>query len=294
MRQRDYANDGDLRAMQELVQRIWSKDASWHIGDLAWQSHAIPGQPGAVTLWKEGRVVMAWGWVEEPDSLNLAVDPARPELADAVMAWFEQQVGEGERLNCTVLETDAHLIAALTRAGYSSNLESPYSTHHHLALDTLATPITSDGFILRHVRADEAERRAAGHRAAWSDFSPSRVSVERYRALMATWPYRPEVDWVVEGPDGAFVATALGWLDEVNRVGLLEPVGCAPAYRRRGFARAVNLAALRAMREAGAESALVCPRGDDGYPIPGKLYQSLGFQPGARTITYTRSRPSWR
>ncbi len=163
-----------------------------------------------------------------------------------------------------------------------------------MPLDALASPIAPDGFILRHVRSDEAERRAAGHRAAFSDNNPSRVTTEGYTALMAAWPYRPDLDWVIEGPDGDFVATALGWLDERNKVGLLEPVGCAPAYRRRGFARAVNLAALRAMREAGAESALVCPRGDDGYPIPGKLYQSLGFQPGARTITYTRSRPSWR
>ncbi|HEU0028636.1 MAG TPA: GNAT family N-acetyltransferase [Ktedonobacterales bacterium] len=277
--------------MQDLVQRIWSRDANWHIGDLAWQRTSNPelAHTWRTALWEEDGAVMAWGWIELPDVLNLAVDPARPELADAAIAWFEG-MSEAERLCCMVLETESHLVSALARAGYTADRDAPYFTHHHMSLDALAAPVTPDGFILRHVRADEAERRAAGHRAAWSDFGPSRKTTETFRAVMAAWPYRPDLDWVVEAPDGAFVATALGWLDEVNRVGLLEPVGCAPAYRRRGFARAVNLATLRAMREAGAESAIVNPRGDEGYPIPGKLYRSIGFQPSARTALYVRQR----
>lgn len=291
MRQRVYMGDGDLRAMQNLVQRIWSRDANWHIGDLAWQRKSNSDLEDAwrTALWDEDGETLAWGWIELPDTLNLAVDPAYPRLADEVIAWFEG-VSEGERLTCTVLETEAHLVSALTRAGYTPSEDAPYFTHHHMSLDATPSPVVPEGVILRHIRADEAERSAAGHRAAWSDFGPSRMTTESFRALMAAWPYRPELDWVVEGPDGDFLASALGWLDEVNRVGLLEPVGCAPAYRRRGFARAVNLATLRAMREAGAESAIVNPRGDDGYPIPGKLYRSLGFQPGARTILYVRRR----
>jgi GNAT superfamily N-acetyltransferase len=103
---------------------------------------------------------------------------------------------------------------------------------------------------------------------------------------MSSWPYRPELDWVVEGPDGDFVATALIWLDELNGIGLVEPVGCAPAYRRRGLARAVNLAALQALRGFGVNKAMVCPRGDDGYPEARKLYQNIGFRPGSRTVTF--------
>jgi hypothetical protein len=38
----------------------------------------------------------------------------------------------------------------------------------------------------------------------------------------------------------------------------------------------------------GATTGLVCPRGDDGYPVPMRVYQRLGFQPGPRTITRVR------
>ena len=81
----------------------------------------------------------------------------------------------------------------------------------------------------------------------------------------------------------------LAWLDEKNRVGLLEPVGSAPAHRRRGLARAATLAVLHALRDAGAVSAVVRPRGDEAYPTPARLYRSLGFRPDARTVSYARS-----
>ena len=55
--------------------------------------------------------------------------------------------------------------------------------------------------------------------------------------MMNAWPYRHDLDQVVEAPDGALVAFALGWLDEVNRVGELEPVGTDPRHARRGLGR---------------------------------------------------------
>jgi hypothetical protein len=114
MRQRDYVGDGDLRAMQNLVQRIWSRDANWHIGDLAWQRNAMPDKEGSwrTALWDEDGETLAWGWIELPDTLNVAVDLAYPSLAGEVIAWFGR-VGEGERLSCLVLETETHLISAL-------------------------------------------------------------------------------------------------------------------------------------------------------------------------------------
>ena len=33
----DYAGPDDLRAMQALVQRLWTRRSHLHIGDLAWQ-----------------------------------------------------------------------------------------------------------------------------------------------------------------------------------------------------------------------------------------------------------------
>jgi len=89
--------------------------------------------------------------------------------------------------------------------------------------------------------------------------------------------------------DGQVVAW--GWIELSEHLSLVvdparpELVAEVLAWRR-GLAQAVNLAALHAVRDAGAVEALVCPRGDDGYPMARKLYQSIGFRPGARSVTY--------
>jgi hypothetical protein len=55
-----------------------------------------------------------------------------------------------------------------------------------------------------------------------------------------------------------------------------------------GLARALCLHALHALRAAGGAQAIVYPRGDAAYPVPGSLYASLGFGSYARTRTYRR------
>ena len=79
------------------------------------------------------------------------------------------------------------------------------------------------------------------------------------------------------------------WWDEATGVALVEPVGCVPEHRGRGLAAAASVSALTAARDLGATEGLVCPRGDDDYPGPARLYRGIGFEGGARTRTYRRS-----
>jgi ribosomal protein S18 acetylase RimI-like enzyme len=304
MRRYDYDGLGDLLAMQQAVQRTWTPKQRWHVGDLAWERNAIPGQEPEwrTALWKDSAdVVTAWGWTELPGHLDLHVDPAHPELARDVLAWFET-VATGSECSVTVLETEGHLVEALEGAGYRLVTEAPFFQHCLLGLDeSLAAPQTPEGYRVRAVREDEAETRAAAHRAAWRPqrigdlFVPpvdlgdaeSTLTTESYQAVMDAWPYRHDLDQVVEAPDGTLVAFALGWLDDVNRVGELEPVGTDPRHARQGLGVAASLACLHALRGAGAAQAVVYPRGDSAYPVARRLYFGLGFQPVARTVTYS-------
>jgi ribosomal protein L37E len=49
----------------------------------------------------------------------------------------------------------------------------------------------------------------------------------------------------------------------------------------------VCTALLNAATALGATQAVVGPRGDRAYPVPKRLYQSLGFATIDRTQTYT-------
>lgn len=305
MWRRDYAGPSDLVDMQRAVQSTWTPASRAHVGDLAWGRYAVPGQEASwrTALWTDGDgAVVAWGWVELPHHLDLYVHPAHPHLAGGVLAWFDEVAPTAER-SVTVMETDAHLVAALEGAAYRPVAHAPYFQHCLIQLDdSLATPRLPEDYRVRAVRGDEAKERAAVHRAAWRPArigelcvppvslgdDDSRVTTQSYQAVMEAWPYRLDLDQVVEAPDGTLVASALGWIDEVNQVGELEPVGTDPRHARRGLGAAVSLACLHAMRDAGATRAVVYPRGDSAYPVARRLYAGLGFRPVARTVNYGR------
>ena len=160
-----------------------------------------------------------------------------------------------------------------------------------LVFKASATPATS-------AASAQATRKQTGTpRLAWPvtrtlrhpGLSPSRFRDDVYE-LVRTMPwYRQDLDCVVEAPDGSVAAYTLAWLDEQNRVGELEPVGTHADHRRLGLGRAVNVFAMRRLREEGATTALVGCRGDAAYPIPCKLYESVGFRAVGRTISYRRA-----
>ena len=284
---RDWAGPQDLDPLYRFVQRIWSLGSRWHLGGLAWNLGQEPaGRPDwAMALWEAAGEVAGWGWLAQPNRLTLLVDPARPELAEEVLDWADS-LASGP-LTVTVLDTESHLVAALDRRGYRADRSGPFFLAHHRSLaDLPPVPPLPTGLTVRPVRgAADLARRVAVHRDVWH---PSTVTDERYAALVERWPYRPEFDLVAEDPDGDFVAYCLGWYDEVNRVGEFEPVGTITAHRRQGLARAVGIAALRAFRDAGGETAIVYSRGDDAYPVPRQVYPALGFTPHARTVRYRR------
>jgi ribosomal protein S18 acetylase RimI-like enzyme len=281
--------------MQALTQRLWSQTCRWQIGDLAWMrlQHIGREPEWRTSLWTYGDKPVAWAWAQLPADLDLHVDPAYTPVADQILEWFDG-VADGARRTVTILDAEADLIAVLRRYGYREQSSGPFFLHLRRSLADLRAPEVPPGYTLRPVRDErDAEARAAVHRAAFSlpGYPPSRVTGDSYLQVMRAWPYRSELDWLVEAPDGTPVAFSLVWLDEHNRVAVLEPVGTDPGHRRRGLASATILAALEAARRLGAESARVCARGDAAYPSARATYESLGFRRYARNIVFVRPEP---
>lgn len=277
--------------MQRVSAESWRLDprlVQLTVGELAWSAYQHVGRDDdwKRAVWFDGDEPVAWGWLTRPASLEWQVRPDRPELANDVVAWFDEEAEAAER-HVEVRAANRVGREALERRCYEPRPDAPFMVLNTIDLGGIAEPTLPPGYRLTTLaEMPDLERRVDVHRAA---FHPSRVTNESYRKLMAdAWPYRPELDCVAVAPDGSFASYALGWLDEANRTGELEPVGTHPDHRRLGLATAVSLHALRSLRGAGAETGIVGSRGDDDYPAPKRVYEAIGFRELTRTLPYAR------
>ena len=265
----------DLEAILEFTQELWP-DTGCTYGQIAWWAASLPHGDIEVRLWRDGGQLVGWGWLSGGTELEFDVRPSHRDVIDEILDWAQPE---------ELLVRSDHLdaIARIEAHGLVHDPEAPWIRQNGRSLTQIDEPQVPDGYLLRSVEERDWASRVEAHRSA---FQPSRFTEDVYAFARSTRAYRADLDCVVEAPDGTVAAYTLAWLDEVNALGQFEPVGTHADHRRLGLARAVGLYALRRLRELGATSALVECRGDAAYPIPAKLYESIGFREISRTLAY--------
>jgi GNAT superfamily N-acetyltransferase len=247
-----------------------------------------------IRLWEEATTgeLVGYGWFQPPADLDWHVrrDLRDGPLPEAMLDWLADRAAahatasgaaRPRAIAAWALDADGLAVAALTTAGCTP-LEAGY--HHHVRSlrdgdPPLPEPAVPDGYRIRAVRREvDLADRVLLHRTVWH---PSQVTERSYGEVATHYPYRGDTDIVIEAPDGAFVAYALGWFDPLGLVGELEPVGTHPDHRRLGLAYAASLAAIRRFRDLGAETAVVYSTavptlGIEGLPAR-DLYIALGM-----------------
>jgi ribosomal protein S18 acetylase RimI-like enzyme len=269
-----------LSAHEEILrfaQELWP-DSGCNYGQIAWWAANLPHGETEIRLWHEDGRLVGWGWVTGGTELEFDVRPSHRALLDEILAWARPQ-------ELLVRADHADAIARIEAHGLVHDPDAPWMRLNTRRLAEIETPRVPDGYRVRTVEPADWPSRVEAHRSA---FHPSRFREDVYAFVRSTPAYRPELDCVVEAPDGSIAAYTLAWFDEVNRVGELEPVGTHERHQRLGLARAVGLFALERLRELGAETAIVACRGDADYPVPARLYESLGFRVMWRQLAYRR------
>jgi ribosomal protein S18 acetylase RimI-like enzyme len=302
MRSRPYAGPADLRLTQDLVLERWRRlgaSAGWHIGDFAWwiahDRRLLDAAADRVHLWLDDGQdrALASAWIDGHGTLDLevlpSVDQADP-LAEA-LRWHQERVARlipAERhmglASVYAMDGDPRRIELLGEAGFTRGGDGRDLVLSRSLADggpqTAALPV---GWQVRPFRPEaELDGMVDLHRAAFG----SSLTADAYRRVVATWPYRADLDWVAVAPDGELAAFCLCWLDQANRAVTLEPVGCRPEHQRRGVARATCSAAIRHAAGLGATVATVC--GDPETVPAWGLYDSLGFRPAVERLRFER------
>jgi GNAT superfamily N-acetyltransferase len=98
--------------------------------------------------------------------------------------------------------------------------------------------------------------------------------------------YRPELDLCIRDADGNVAAYALFWMDDVTKVGLLEPLRTEAAFQRLGLARHLIAEGVTRLRALGAESIRVAYSPDN--EAAARLYHQSGFADRITCLEYSR------
>ena len=281
----------ELRSLQDLANRVWLHEPALlnfeaSFGGLAWER----GGRGRCRVFERDGTLVGWARLtpgysrirasgvrdEAPPSLVWQVDPADTnpgEVLDAVVDWAESR--SQETFTTAYNRGDVLAEELLTRRGFVHDPTEPYSGYLRHTLESLDTaPVPSGYRFMTMTELADVELRAEVHRVAWDGSTRTAADVE---ATMATWPYKPEFDFVAIADDGTPAASVLCWYDPTYAYGEIEPVGTAPAHRGHGIGTALLCFGLRCLLDAGVSDVVVGARADPDYPVPRRLYQSIGF-----------------
>ena len=267
----------ELDEIRGLAQELWP-DAGCDYGQIAWWAANLPHGETEVGLWRDGGRLVGWGWLTGGTELEFDVRPSHRELLDEILEWAQPH-------ELLVRADHADAIARIEAHGLVHDPEAPWMRLNARTVEHIDQPDLPDGYHVRTVEPGDWPSRVEAHRSA---FEPSRFREDIYEFVRSTDAYGADLDCVVEAPDGSIAAFTLAWFDEVNRVGEFEPVGTHADHRRLGLGRAVGLFALERLQALGAETVLVACRGDAAYPVPAKLYESMGFREISRQLAYRR------
>ncbi|HLX35202.1 MAG TPA: GNAT family N-acetyltransferase [Candidatus Limnocylindrales bacterium] len=195
------------------------------------------------------------------------------------------ELGEGRpvTLGISVTDRDPHQRAAAAALGFVA--ARSFAQLIRPDLDDVPQIPLPEGFEIRRIAADDramhrrvfdADARAFAD--TWGQEAPSEA---RFESFIGSPTFDPTL-WRVAFHGDDIAGQILNFMDEAietdgGRIGWTEAISVQPEFRRRGLARALLAASLRAVRDAGASRAGLGV--DLENPNHARsLYESLGYR----------------
>lgn len=274
----------DCPAISDFLTSLYqpdNRDGNWFqpVWEYAY-THAMFDEASIsrIGIWEDGGVIVGVALYESRlGEAFLQTHPAYTYLKSEMLTYAEQNLvgvnDQGRRyLKVYVNDFDRFLECLVRSRGYAREPASDRPMSQFVIPDPFPDIRLPAGFRLQSL-ADENDLVKI-HRVLWRGFNhpgePPAEGIEERRHMQSGPNFRKDLTIVAVTLDGAFVAFAGLWFDQVNRLGYVEPVATDPDYRRRGLGTAVVLEGIRRCGELGATVAYV------GSDLP--FYRALGFR----------------
>ena len=293
-----YEGYQDLTAMLDLLAKGRKAENGTyyvHRGDLQWWLFYtdVPQdvwQSNIRLLKEDGRLL---GWVllsMDAGAFDVYVDPSlrNTPREHELLAWALEHTSILDKVQTVwVAEEDTPRIHWLEEYGFAVEQEHLILLKRTLS-GHLDAPALPDGFALRSscgTKKDARLRSTASH-AAFGSTKPFEEYVPRTWRFMQSPVYLPEHEIFVTKADGQVVAFCIIWTDDLNKVGLFEPVGTHPDFQRKGLGKRLLFEGLRRLKSEGMGEATICA--DSNNPAAIHLYESAGFQKVKKLLTFAK------
>jgi mycothiol synthase len=305
VKSRHYRDNTDLERMRHLLQ-IGSQSnipASYmHPGFLDWDTHCPPDEQANqrnLRLWecvsRDPPTLEAFAvFSRHEGSFDLFVNPdlhgtpLHETVMDEYVVWAKARAREAGLKQFEpfwVFEYDKVLNRLMKARGFVEVHADPAPPLFERSLDELPPMMLPEGFTVQAVGnlADGRLRAHVTYGAFNSDDDWELFSAE-YAQFIGSAVYDGERDLFVRSPEGRGASACTIWYDQVNAVGLFEPVATHPDFQRMGLGKAVMTEGLRRMKAAGMRRAILGFDPNNAAALA--LYSSLGFRASAYFAMY--------
>jgi ribosomal protein S18 acetylase RimI-like enzyme len=161
--------------------------------------------------------------------------------------------------------------------------------------EPIPVPQFPEGYSLRHVENDaDIQLWADCFNLSFIDhynFHPTTVELQKHWRSDSN--YVPEHDLIAMAPDGTVAAFCFCWIDPDNNErnnrleGWIDVLGTRRGHRKIGLGKAMLLAGMLAIKEAGMEKAVLGVDAENPTGALG-LYESVDFRPVMTTVGYLK------
>ena len=280
---RNLAGKEHLTTVTDLLQRIRREDAYaglYEAADLQWwwrKDHAAPPEHQIYWFNEQDQAIASLLLHNNGDEWNndfMWLPSARAVVDEFIIPEVVANLVQLEpAAMLSVGEDDLVLQRALQAEGFA--LDTSMMGVTELARDPARSPLPA-GFHLTSRREDHRPHHLS-----------RRSGEEVATRLQECSLYRPDLDLCIRDEAGTVAAYALFWMDDVTKVGLLEPLRTEREFQRLGLARYLIAEGVARLRALGATYIRVAY--DPANEPAAHLYHQMGFVDIVKVLEYRRS-----
>ena len=312
----DQSNNPLLQRILKFVaacRRVDMEGEYPHVGDIQWWfSDTAVADPAHWHFWQDAQGKDIGVCLAEGKDIQTIAHPTakNDQLIAAMHLWGKEHLADLARtsgqsefeVNEEVYSDIPASIERIEAEGFTRT--ATYYLRYRRNLDgTLFSPELPEGFMIGHMDGSvSVADRARLHRDSFYPYSSKTLdlAIAKYQRVMQLPGYDPALDLIIFAADGTLAAGGICWMDRENQIGLFEPLGTRPAFRRLGLATALMAAGIRRLQARGADSAYataVHAADETTTPIPQDftvsqlVFQAVGFKLVRKAYIYRKTYP---